>query len=116
MSESKPQRIQLRRAKGWKMPANTVKIDRTTKWGNPFLITPTMTREQSITHYEQMIAGKPVAAPGISVATQDELRAVILAEVGELEGRNLGCWCSLDGPCHGDALLKLANPPAKKQG
>lgn len=31
-----PQRIQLSRAKGWKMPPNTVKVDRTTKWGNPF--------------------------------------------------------------------------------
>lgn len=32
----KPQRIQLSRAKGWRMPANTVKVDRTTRWGNPF--------------------------------------------------------------------------------
>lgn len=31
-----PQRIQLRRTKGWRMPENTVKVDRTTKWGNPF--------------------------------------------------------------------------------
>lgn len=32
----RPQRIQLSRAKGWRMPANTVKVDRTTRWGNPF--------------------------------------------------------------------------------
>jgi hypothetical protein len=115
MSQAKPQRIQLRRAKGWKMPANTVKIDRTTKWGNPFVVTPQMTREQSIEHYAQMMAGKPVAAPGISVTTQDELRAVILADIGELKGKNLACWCSLDGPCHGDVLLQLANPPAKRR-
>lgn len=31
-----PVRIQLRRSKGWRMPENTVKVDRTTKWGNPF--------------------------------------------------------------------------------
>ncbi|TIT42348.1 MAG: DUF4326 domain-containing protein [Mesorhizobium sp.] len=31
-----PIRIQLSRAKGWRMPDNTVKVDRTTKWGNPF--------------------------------------------------------------------------------
>jgi len=30
------ERIQLSRAKGWRMPPNTVKVDRTTKWGNPF--------------------------------------------------------------------------------
>jgi hypothetical protein len=31
-----PQRIQLKRTKGWRMPANTVKVDRTTIFGNPF--------------------------------------------------------------------------------
>lgn len=31
-----PVRIQLSRAKGWRMPPNTVKVDRTTRWGNPF--------------------------------------------------------------------------------
>ena len=31
-----PVRVQLKRAKGWRMPPGTVKVDRTTKWGNPF--------------------------------------------------------------------------------
>jgi len=31
-----PERIQLKRTKGWRMPANTVKVDRTTRWGNPW--------------------------------------------------------------------------------
>lgn len=26
-----------------------------------------------------------------------------------LRGKNLGCWCHLDQPCHADVLLKLAN-------
>jgi len=29
-------RIQLSRAKGWRMPSNTAKVDRTTKCGNPY--------------------------------------------------------------------------------
>jgi Domain of unknown function (DUF4326) len=33
-----PKRIELRRAKGWRMPANAVKVDRSTKWGNPFIV------------------------------------------------------------------------------
>lgn len=33
-----PERIQLSRRKGWRMPANTVKVDRTTIYGNPFRI------------------------------------------------------------------------------
>lgn len=36
MGESRPIRIQLSRAKGWRMPPNTVKVDRRTRWGNPF--------------------------------------------------------------------------------
>ncbi len=35
-----PVRIQLSRAKGWKMPAHTVKVDRSTSWGNPFRAPP----------------------------------------------------------------------------
>lgn len=31
-----PERIQLRRQKGWRMPPDAVKVDRTTRWGNPF--------------------------------------------------------------------------------
>ena len=27
----------------------------------------------------------------------------------ELRGKNLGCWCPLDGPCHGDVLFEIAN-------
>lgn len=26
-----------------------------------------------------------------------------------LRGKNLGCWCPLDMPCHADVLLDLAN-------
>lgn len=33
---SRPIRIQLSRAKGWRMPSNTMKVDRSTVWGNPF--------------------------------------------------------------------------------
>ncbi len=32
----RPVRIQLARAKGWRMPPNAVKVDRSTRWGNPF--------------------------------------------------------------------------------
>ena len=32
------ERIQLCRARGWRMPTGAVKVDRTTKWGNPFVV------------------------------------------------------------------------------
>jgi hypothetical protein len=115
MGKPVPQRIQLRRSKGWKMPENTVKVDRTTKWGNPFLITPELTRERSIALYEMMMAGKPSKDAPLSIVEQRERREAIIASVGELKGKNLACWCSLDGPCHGDVLLKLANSDGKRR-
>lgn len=33
-----PTRIQLRRTKGWRMPAGAVKVDRTTAFGNPWRV------------------------------------------------------------------------------
>jgi len=27
----------------------------------------------------------------------------------ELAGRDLACWCPLDGPCHADVLIEIAN-------
>jgi hypothetical protein len=109
MTDRGPHRVQLRRAKGWKMPENTVKVDRTTKWGNPFVVTPQITREQSIDLFKRMMAGRPAKGLALSEAEQREKRAFILAHIEELRGKNLACWCSLDGPCHGDILLELAN-------
>jgi hypothetical protein len=32
-----------------------------------------------------------------------------LSETLMLAGKHLACWCPLDGPCHADALLQIAN-------
>jgi hypothetical protein len=33
-----PRRIQLSRSKGSRLPARTVKVDRSTRWGNPYRV------------------------------------------------------------------------------
>lgn len=34
----------------------------------------------------------------------------VAAEAREaLRGKNLACWCPLDGPCHAEVLLDIAN-------
>lgn len=87
------------------MPANTVKIDRTTHWGNPFVIGQDGTREECIALYRRFVASHaPTKRPDVRASRQ-----FVMEHVHELKGRNLACWCSLDGPCHGDALLELAN-------
>ena len=101
----KPHRVQLSRAKGWRMPPNTIKIDRTTRWGNPFVIGKDGTREECIALYRRFVVGK-AATKREDVLTS---RKLVAGHVGELKGKNLACWCPLDGPCHAEVLLELAN-------
>lgn len=112
-----PLRIQLRRSKGWRMPPNTVKVDRTTKWGNPFKVgqrNPYGTVTHDARHSAAIYAG---------FAPQNEVLKAMARD--ELRGRNLACWCALcdlhrDGKplgedcphcerCHVDTLLPIAN-------
>jgi hypothetical protein len=101
---SNPRRVQLSRAKGWRMPPNTVKVDRTTRWGNPFPVGAEgpMGRQ----------ANDKEGAVGFFAAMMcdDELHdaANYPRDLSPLRGKNLACWCS--GPwCHADVLLDLAN-------
>lgn len=94
-------RIQLSRKKGWKMPPNTVKVARPTKYGNPHKIgwCPVCgaehTREEAVAEFR-------------AEALQPEVQQRIREELG---GKNVACFCGLDEICHGDVLLEIANPP-----
>jgi hypothetical protein len=98
-----PQRVQLKRSAGWKMPANTLKVDRTTRWGNPFTIAEYGSAAVAVAQHGRWMRGE-IAAPG---AVEPPSRDVLRTALG---GRNLACWCALNGPCHADLLLALANP------
>lgn len=105
---SQPVRIQLSRKRGWKMPPNTVKVDRTTKWGNPFRVgqkNPYGTITKDVRHSYMLYVG---------FAPQNE--KLVAAARAELSGKNLACWCRLGESCHADVLLKLANEKADRSG
>lgn len=87
-----PKRIQLSRAKGWRMPPNTVKVDRSTRWGNPYRVGTCL-----IANAADAVAAFRTNLP-LSIAGLDQLR-----------GKNLACWCRIGDPCHADVLLELAN-------
>lgn len=98
-----PQRIQLRRTKGWRKPEGAVIVDRRTHWGNPYVVGridpytyEEMTLEESLRRFRmsatQWWGGQWLA----------DMRAA-------LRGKDLACWCPLDQPCHADVLLELAN-------
>ncbi len=95
----KPKRIQLKRTKGWRMPANTVKVDRSTKWGNPWKVGGIFTAQWCVNRFVDHLE---LDRTGISLAA-DARR--------ELRGKNLGCWCPIGSPCHADVLLEIANRP-----
>jgi hypothetical protein len=96
-----PIRFQIKRKKGWKKPANGVVVARPSKWGNPFKIGAAMSREMAIARYEDYIR-----------KMSPERREEFLAP---LRGKDLGCWCPLNVPCHADVLLKWASARPQSQ-
>lgn len=106
-----PQRIQLRRTKGWRKPEGAIVVTRSTKWGNPWKIGsttwtvlpggvidrephPPLTREQAVESFRNSMEHDP------------DWVAVIRRE---LAGRDLACFCPLDLACHADVLLEIAS-------
>ncbi|MGN6554026.1 MAG: DUF4326 domain-containing protein [Verrucomicrobiota bacterium] len=119
----KPKRIQLKRTKGWRLPANTVKVDRSTRWGNPHKIhvlpddidplTLQMDCQHGICYSAEAAVNRFRRSlnTGLPLAT-NERRGwhITLADIKrELRGKNLACWCKLGQPCHADVLLEIAN-------
>ncbi len=98
-----PQRVQLKRSAGWKMPADAVKVDRTTRWGNPFTVADCGSAAIAVAQHRRWMRGE-IAAPG--GAEPPSLEAIRVT----LGGRHLACWCAPNEPCHAELLLTLANP------
>lgn len=106
-----PERIQRSRAKGWRMPPNTVCVTRPGKWGNmhdwttyyrPGVNTREDACRQAVEAFLATISNGRSAYP-----TDSEIRE-------KLRGKHLACWCKIISPsgyvpCHADVLLSIAN-------
>jgi hypothetical protein len=122
-----PIRIQLSRKPGWRMPPDTVKVDRTTRWGNPFDVRE-FGHELAMHVFEDTARGcwslaniKGLDDPAASAIHEAHCRW--LRRIGsnpcetaraELRGKNLACWCALPkrgepDTCHAAILLRIAN-------
>jgi len=80
-----------------------VYIGRGSKWGNPF------------SHKEGTLAEHVVGSREEAIAKYEEYllsNQELVDALPELKGKVLGCWCKPKA-CHGDVLLKLANPSPK---
>ncbi|MCX6217676.1 DUF4326 domain-containing protein [Spirosoma sp.] len=127
-AETLPLRIQRKRTRGFRLPENTVCVTRPGKWSNPFTV------EEEIENLTQ--AGKKAGFYSVAeIEKQARINVVqkfrdmmnnlnsheVMPEVRDrfkymrdrifdLKDKNLACYCSLDGPCHRDVLITLANP------
>jgi hypothetical protein len=127
---STPVRLQLSRKRGFNLQAHSaavnglsaVKVDRSTKWGNPFVVHSDcgpsgrrwlMAPEISVATFKSMLLKEgawwphPLPWPKGKIpagepATVEDVRR-------ELRGKNLACWCKPGAACHADVLLEFAN-------
>lgn len=93
-----PKVISRRNSKG---TSDEVMIGRPTKWGNPYSHYPGVTSEE----FRTACRDDSIDAYGQWILTQPDL----MAALPELAGKTLVCWCKPDR-CHGEVLLRLANP------
>lgn len=98
-----PERIQLSRKKGWRMPANTVKVDRSTPYGNPFRVAAFTDAAATVVMFRAWMT---------SAERQPLDTGEVQPDISMLRGKNLACWCKLGTPCHADVLLEIANRQA----
>jgi hypothetical protein len=108
-------RIQLRRIKGWRKPADAVVITRSGPWGNPFTVASALEHEFAATAEEARLVCSTRFGIWLRreergdqdvyrVGARSFDRRWMWAHLPDLAGHRLACACSIDGPCHGDEL------------
>lgn len=112
-----PQRLQLRRVRGFDLQAVSRTVNslpargcgRPSLFANPWRVEPQVgfSRPVVVALYRRWITGRRSDTDvGSHLA---ELRHRVLSALPELAAHNLGCWCA-EPPCHVEILLALANP------
>ncbi len=130
-----PNRIQLRRTKGWTLPEGAIKVSRPTIYGNLWRVKDTgrgttfavydgrggewlygnkaAAHSGAVIIYDRWLAKNLIPSPYLWTAEArqelDAKREQILAGLADLRGHDLACWCAPDLDCHSRILLTLAN-------
>lgn len=113
-----PQRVQLRRVKGWRKPPGAVTVDRNTRWGNPNIMAPD---QGGVIDKDGVLHPAPpadIAATAVRLHREQllagDLPYTVDDVIDELGGKDLACWCPEGFACHALTLLDVANPTPKK--
>jgi hypothetical protein len=107
-----PQRIQLRRVKGFNLQAESRKLNgleavncsRPGSWANRFKVGETYF--DGAAHIKILSNEHAVKLFNDGVRKNTVYRALARES---LRGKNLACWCKTSEPCHCDFLLRIAN-------
>lgn len=110
-----PRRIQLRRTKGWRLPAGAIVVTRSTRWGNPFPVNES--RKAAVAAFRSWLLGLEPGQPDTyELGRRTFDRRWMRANLALLRGHDLACWCPPSPPhssqpdiCHAAVLLALAN-------
>lgn len=99
-----PERHQLSRRKGYRKPAGSISVGRPGRFGNPF---------ETAGEFERVLSAILDGAEylDLRIRTIEYGHMKYIADhIGELRGKDLCCWCSLDKEaCHANVLIKYAN-------
>lgn len=119
---SGPVRVQQKRTKGWRKPPNTVSVARPSRYGNPFAVGHQFQVIDTAVVIVVRSHWRPVfvytAAEAVALYRDWMTHRIDVvsfhkrptrADMKQIAGKNLMCFCPLDQPCHADVLLELAN-------
>lgn len=111
-----PRRCRRRRVGGWRLPPGAVIVDRTSRWGNPHTVAAAAAaghsdpQQAAVDAFGRWLDGD-LAQPDVYARGRRTFdRRWVLAHLHELTGRDLYCPCVEGTPCHGDELIRRANP------
>lgn len=105
-----PIRHQIRRAKGFRFPAGAKKVDRSTGFGNPFVVGVHGRREDCVRWHARLINdGFCQYTNREHMLQQRDHYLYVRENISKLFGKDVACFCPLDAPCHGDNYLAMAS-------
>lgn len=108
----KPERIQRKRTKGWKLPENTVVVTRGTKFGNHFIVSPKAKPGSRSGAFYTCVPTVHDAVECFRLYCYFPLSSGFRQMVKkELRGKNLACFCPVKCPaCNGSGWFVMTSP------
>lgn len=114
-------RLQRSRRKGATKPHGAIYVGRPTKFGNPFMVAR-FGHMKAVRLHRRWIMGQMGALtleslgfdPG-EIDAMFRLLGRVRADLHQLAGHDLVCWCAPTAPCHADVLIELAPAYAENE-